>query len=188
MKIIFYGVLCFGIWTAASTYWYLCQIENMCPTEVSNSATAQNIDTDAIESEVTDMPAITEEERTIEKEELGSAIDFDKTLIYYFDFNDEHLHENLNAKEDFLFMLEYLKARPEILIQITGHTDNIGNEKDNHALGLERAEQTAKILQENGIAIERIEVLSAGERKPIAGNTTEQGRAKNRRIEIDIIK
>ena len=49
MKILIIGLLTFGVWTTATTYWYICKIENMCLDERSNKDLAVNIPTEKIE-------------------------------------------------------------------------------------------------------------------------------------------
>lgn len=71
-------------------------------------------------------------------------------------------------------------------IVITGHTDYVGSAAYNYQLGLQRAERVKQILIKRGIAAEHIEVLSMGEEKPVANNKSLKGRARNRRVEINI--
>jgi outer membrane protein OmpA-like peptidoglycan-associated protein len=73
-----------------------------------------------------------------------------------------------------------------VKIQILGHTDNTGNEKDNLLLSTSRARTVAYYLLNNGIDSKRLSYKGFGSSKPIADNTTEQGRAKNRRTEFVI--
>ena len=70
-------------------------------------------------------------------------------------------------------------------VTISGHTDNVGTEEYNQKLSQKRAENIVKILQKMGIKNRyQITTQGFGEAKPIAENTTEQGRALNRRVEI----
>ncbi|RBW59302.1 flagellar motor protein MotB [Tenacibaculum sp. E3R01] len=73
-----------------------------------------------------------------------------------------------------------------VIIQVTGHTDNTGNKDGNMKLGLDRANFIKTYLIKNGILSQNITVASEGQNTPISDNTTEEGRAKNRRIEITI--
>jgi outer membrane protein OmpA-like peptidoglycan-associated protein len=69
-------------------------------------------------------------------------------------------------------------------IAIIGHTDNTGSDAVNNPLSVERAQSVRDYLTARGIAGARIETAGRGEREPIADNSTEAGRAKNRRVEI----
>lgn len=83
---------------------------------------------------------------------------------------------------------EYLKEHPTIKIEIQGHTDNVGNAKDNEALSSNRAYSVKAVLEEFGIDGKRITAKGFGASKPIADNKTEAGRAKNRRTEFLILE
>ena len=74
---------------------------------------------------------------------------------------------------------------PEANLIITGYTDDIGTEKYNEHLSLQRAQAVESYLvQEQDISRSRITVKGYGEKEPLATNKTEEGRAKNRRAEI----
>lgn len=73
-------------------------------------------------------------------------------------------------------------------IMLTGHTDNIGSEEANLSLGRKRAEVIKQYLVSKGVAAAKITVDSKGESMPIADNATEEGRAKNRRTELQVIQ
>lgn len=69
-------------------------------------------------------------------------------------------------------------------LKIVGHTDNIGNAEDNHVLSLKRANAILRFLVRSGVPAEHLTVEGAGADSPIADNATEEGRKRNRRIEI----
>ncbi|MDW2958862.1 MAG: OmpA family protein [Alphaproteobacteria bacterium] len=72
-------------------------------------------------------------------------------------------------------------------ILVSGHTDSTGNADYNLNLSRERAQSVASYLQGQGIKSTRFEVLGMGSSNPIASNSTAQGRAQNRRVELKII-
>ena len=77
---------------------------------------------------------------------------------------------------------------PNSRIEITGHTDSSGSDKINLALSQARAENVGKFLVEVGeISSDRIKTAGYGESRPVAANTSAEGRAENRRVEINII-
>ena len=71
-------------------------------------------------------------------------------------------------------------------ISVTGHTDNVGEEAPNKALGQARADFIAGLMQKYGIAKSRITTASMGETQPVASNDTEDGRHENRRVVISV--
>jgi outer membrane protein OmpA-like peptidoglycan-associated protein len=81
-------------------------------------------------------------------------------------------------------VVDYLRAHPERSVKISGHTDATGKESQNLILSKQRADVVAEYLVSNGIDINRVETYGLGSSKPIAENTTEQGRRKNRRVEL----
>ncbi len=99
-----------------------------------------------------------------------------------FEFNSARL---LPSSEDTLkFVAAGLLANPEIHVEISGHTDNIGSAKANVRLSLQRAEAVKNYLVGRGIADSRLSAAGYGFARPIADNRTEDGRARNRRIEF----
>ena len=72
-------------------------------------------------------------------------------------------------------------------ILVSGHTDSTGNSDYNLNLSRERAQSVASYLQGQGIKSTRFEVLGMGSSNPIASNSTAEGRAQNRRVELKII-
>ena len=77
-----------------------------------------------------------------------------------------------------------LRDDPGARLMIVGHTDNTGSDAINNPLSVERAHSVRDYLVTRGVANSRVETAGRGEREPIADNSTEAGRAKNRRVEI----
>ena len=69
-------------------------------------------------------------------------------------------------------------------MRIVGHTDATDDPEDNEELSLERAKAIKAALVERGIDAERLATAGAGEKRPVATNTTPEGRALNRRVEL----
>lgn len=80
-------------------------------------------------------------------------------------------------------VVEYMTHKKSARIQIAGHTDNKGNAKTNKILSEKRAQACRDYLISKGIDGSRIEAVGYGDERPIAPNTTEEGRQQNRRIE-----
>ncbi|MDO1451647.1 OmpA family protein [Rhodocytophaga aerolata] len=81
----------------------------------------------------------------------------------------------------------YLKEQPQINVQISGHTDNIGKQADNLLLSEKRAKAVMSYLLSKGVSAGRISYKGLGESKPKESNQTEEGRGINRRVEIEMI-
>ncbi len=81
-----------------------------------------------------------------------------------------------------------LMANPEIKITIIGHTDNVGTDAYNQILSVNRAESVRNWLVSKGIDAKRIQTIGKSEGSPIATNDTAEGRARNRRVEIEVQK
>jgi OOP family OmpA-OmpF porin len=77
-----------------------------------------------------------------------------------------------------------LKDNPTIHVEVAGYTDSIGSDQYNQGLSERRAKMVAEELTKDGISASRLTVRGYGERKPIADNKTEAGRARNRRVEL----
>lgn len=86
-------------------------------------------------------------------------------------------------------VVRLLRVNPDIeLVSIEGHTDDFGTEQHNNELSEARARSVLNYLVQRGIAGGRLTSKGYGESKPIAPNTTDEGRAKNRRVEFHILK
>lgn len=99
-----------------------------------------------------------------------------------FDVNSPTLKANFTSQLDTL--VDILRKNTRIQVKITGHTDNTGREAYNQRLSTSRAEAVGLYLIEKGIYPERIQFEGKGSTQPIADNTFEEGRRKNRRVEI----
>ncbi len=84
-------------------------------------------------------------------------------------------------------LAEVMLKRQDWKLQIAGHTDNVGKPQSNLLLSRKRAEAVKNYLTAKGIDEKRFSVLYFGQTKPIAPNTTPEGRQKNRRVEMTVI-
>jgi len=74
-----------------------------------------------------------------------------------------------------------------VYLEIQGHTDATGSEQYNQQLGLQRAESVRRHLHAQGVALDRMATISYGEDAPAEPNSTAEGRALNRRVEIVVL-
>lgn len=84
-------------------------------------------------------------------------------------------------------LVDFLTLNPTLHIEISGHTDDIGNDASNNTLSENRAKSVYQYLISNKIAADRLVYKGYGKTQPIAPNTTDEGRQKNRRTEFKII-
>lgn len=79
-----------------------------------------------------------------------------------------------------------LITKPAYSLKISGHTDDVGSEKSNQTLSVNRANAVKTYLVKRGVSKNKIEARGYGESQPIAENTTEEGRQRNRRVEFNV--
>jgi outer membrane protein OmpA-like peptidoglycan-associated protein len=82
---------------------------------------------------------------------------------------------------------ETLREYEKTYVDVLGHTDSTGSDAYNQTLSVNRAQSVANVLTSNGVQSARIATKGYGESTPKASNTTEQGRAANRRVEIRLV-
>ncbi len=120
----------------------------------------------------------------------GLEIKYDPGKV--FTLNDVHFNsgqaslrsDSYNALND---LLEILKIKSHMTVEIAGHTDDVGDTNSNLTLSRKRAETVRSYLIKNGIEPSRLVAKGYGESKPIAYNDTPEGRQKNRRTEVVIL-
>jgi outer membrane protein OmpA-like peptidoglycan-associated protein len=90
------------------------------------------------------------------------------------------------SQEQLRNIAEILKAYPNVKVKIGGYTDNVGDPAFNMKLSQDRATNVMNELVILGVASNRLEAEGYGEKHPVANNSTEEGRAKNRRISLQV--
>lgn len=81
-------------------------------------------------------------------------------------------------------IVKALKSSPDLRVSIEGHTDNVGQPAPNKALSEKRAQSVMAAVIAGGIDAKRLSAAGFGQERPVADNRTEEGRAKNRRVEL----
>ena len=104
----------------------------------------------------------------------------------FFDTNKFNLLPQ--SKVELQELINFLTINLQTSIEIGGHTDNIGDEKLNLNLSENRAKTVFNYLVANKITPSRLSFKGYGKSKPVADNTTEEGRKNNRRTEFKITK
>jgi OOP family OmpA-OmpF porin len=103
----------------------------------------------------------------------------------FFDFDKSEVKSAFHPR--IKYAAELISQNPQIgVVTIAGHTDGKGTEAYNLELGRKRAEAVRELLVKFGAPAERLTVVSYGKSQPISDNETEEGRAKNRRVEFHV--
>ncbi|MBP3981294.1 OmpA family protein [Acidovorax sp. JG5] len=103
----------------------------------------------------------------------------------FFDFDKSVLKSEGKAKLDDL-VSKVKDINLEVIIAV-GHTDSVGSDAYNQKLSVRRSEAVKAYLVSKGIEKNRVYTEGKGEKQPVADNKTKEGRAKNRRVEIEVV-
>jgi outer membrane protein OmpA-like peptidoglycan-associated protein len=173
MKILIIGFFAFFIWTALSTHIYVCKIKGLCdePIAMQNNAVSQR---DVISVDSVSKPLVREQEV------------IPKDLIIHFEFDKFEFNSDAATEKYFVESNAYLDKNAQVRLSITGHTDAIGSDEYNQALGYRRAQSVQHYFESKGMPANKIIIESKGEKEPSDDNNTAAGRANNRRTAITI--
>ncbi len=121
----------------------------------------------------------------VERIDNGIVVTFDENSGVFFETNKY----NINAESNTLLtkLANILKEYPDTNVLVVGHTDSSGSDSYNMTLSKNRAESVTNFFTSKGLAANRFTTNWFGEEQPIADNTTPEGRAKNRRVNLAII-
>lgn len=117
----------------------------------------------------------------LEKIKVGNRVVLNNV---FFESNSFELENE--SKTELNTLIELMNKNPTLKIEIGGHTDNSGIEKDNESLSESRAKAVNDFLVSKGIAADRLTYKGYAATKPIADNKTAEGKAKNRRTEFTV--
>lgn len=122
---------------------------------------------------------------TVERIDDGIVVTFDENSGVFFDTSKY----NINAASDALLtkLANILKEYPDTNVLVVGHTDSSGADAYNMTLSKNRAESVTRFFTSKGLASNRFTTNWYGEEQPISDNTTAEGRAKNRRVNLAIL-
>lgn len=120
---------------------------------------------------------------TVTRQGEGIIVKFDSGIL--FDVNKTDLKPD--AQTNLQNLATSLRNNPQTNITIIGHTDDTGSESYNQDLSVRRATAVKTFISGNGVDPSRMTTQGKGESEPIADNSTEAGRAQNRRVEIVIL-
>jgi outer membrane protein OmpA-like peptidoglycan-associated protein len=110
-----------------------------------------------------------------------------KVILKNIFFDSNKFEIKPDSKPELDKLVDFLTLNPSLHIEISGHTDNVGNDQANQTLSENRAKAVFAYLIANKIAPARLVYKGYGKTQPIAPNETEEDRSKNRRTEFKII-
>jgi len=123
-------------------------------------------------------------EQDVTASDLLSALNEQGSVALYINFDVDKATikpESQSIVEQIVFLL---KQNPSLRVSIEGHTDNTGSRQRNKTLSEQRATAVADAIVKHGVERARLTATRWGQDKPIADNATEEGKARNRRVEL----
>ncbi|HAT8518302.1 OmpA family protein [Vibrio parahaemolyticus] len=135
------------------------------------------------------------EAEALRSELVGTGVQVSKeegklTLVMESDlaFGVDSKELSYEAKPTLRSVAKVMKEFGDVKLSVTGHADASGKEVHNQKLSQERADEVARYIASHGVGYSRIKVEGAGESQPICDNETSQGKACNRRVELQFYK
>ncbi|GGJ07154.1 OmpA family protein [Halopseudomonas pertucinogena] len=101
-----------------------------------------------------------------------------------FDFDRDTIRPEF--RQDIQSLAEFMKTYPSVTTTVEGHTDSVGTDAYNQDLSERRANSVRQALIDEGVESSRVNAVGYGESRPIADNSTDDGRAMNRRVEAEV--
>jgi len=173
MKILVIGFLALFCWSALSTYIYVCKVKGLCnetETILISNVSVKNANT----------------ADSLPKTLAGKPVTIPENLIIYFAFDKSEFNSDAETDKYVNESNVYLDQNSQARLSITGHTDAIGSDEYNQALGYRRAQSVQHFFESKGVPANKIIIESKGEKVPADDNNTTSGRANNRRTAITI--
>ncbi len=124
------------------------------------------------------------EVKTVPEAEMKSALDKAGHVALYINFDTDKTTIKGDSQPIIAEIVKLLTDNPSLNLTVEGHTDNIGGAPHNQTLSEGRANSVVGALMAQGIAMSRLQPKGFGATKPVADNAAEDGRAKNRRVEL----
>lgn len=167
MRILLTGTLVFILWMVFASWLYVCKIKPNCHSRAEITVSADTLPSPA--------PA-----------PVAPEIPKPEGFSMYFDYNKDVVKPTPESDKQAELFAEWMGNNAGAQVIITGHTDSKGSDAYNLSLGTARSESTRTYLSGKGIPVQSIVTGSKGEAEPVADNSNEEGRAKNRRAEITL--
>jgi OOP family OmpA-OmpF porin len=120
----------------------------------------------------------------ITSSDILNALNADGYIALYINFDTGKSDIKTESLPVIDQLAEMMKSNADLKISIEGHTDNVGTAEANKTLSINRGKAVMNALSARSIGASRLSSLGWGQEKPIADNRTEEGKSKNRRVEI----
>lgn len=173
MRFLIIGFLALLSWSALSTHFYVCNIKGLCNEQITVINDTVKPET-AIPNDRLSKPLLTEQ-----KQVPGG-------MLIYFAFDKSEFNSSTISDRYLDETNKYLAQNRQAKLGITGHTDTVGSDEYNQALGLRRAYSVQSYFVSRGLPANQIIADSRGEKEPADNNKTAEGRSINRRTVITI--
>jgi outer membrane protein OmpA-like peptidoglycan-associated protein len=109
-----------------------------------------------------------------------------QTVLKNIFFNTSEYELQPKSQAQLATVIEFLKGNPRVAVEISGHTDSTGSDQSNKELSINRARSVYQYLIDSEIVSKRLTFAGYGSSQPVADNSSEEGKALNRRIEFKI--
>jgi outer membrane protein OmpA-like peptidoglycan-associated protein len=123
-------------------------------------------------------------QQVVKANKLLEELEKNGFIALYINFDTGKADLKADGKATVAEIVAMLKSAPAVKIAIEGHTDNVGQPAANKALSERRAQSVMAAVAAGGIAPARLSAAGFGQERPVADNRSEDGRAKNRRVEL----
>jgi OmpA-OmpF porin, OOP family len=123
-------------------------------------------------------------EQEITANDMWQALQKDGFMALYINFDTNEATIKPESQSIIDQIIELMKSQPGLKLSIEGHTDSQGTPASNKTLSLNRAKAVINAVSKGGVNASNLSAEGWGQERPVADNRTEEGRAKNRRVEI----
>jgi outer membrane protein OmpA-like peptidoglycan-associated protein len=137
-----------------------------------------------VEVSILEVDAMKDELEIIDADTILHKLEKEGHIALYINFDSGLATLKPDSAEIIAEIVTALKSKPGLKVKLEGHTDNVGNAAANKKLSDDRAKAVMNAIVAKGIDKARLSAEGFGLEKPIADNNTEEGRAKNRRVEL----
>ncbi len=188
-----------ALWFGGSTWWYVCQTQELCESTTNNSVVTSADDTDEVKPAVDEDTATPEEPEAVEsvapvaetedvvevEQETPEPAPFDttRTVTGFFGPNSASFTQT-GWEDELRDFAQYLIDTPGQTVEIAGYAAQVDNDVDETNLSDQRAQAMADFLTDEGVPADQVKIVAKAYQEPIGDNQTEAGRAKNRRAVV----